>query len=79
MGTTDPRVDACIPADFLKLLRGKKKALAAFTASSPSHQREYLDWFSEARTVETRERRMATALEWISEGKGRNWKYEKKA
>lgn len=76
---TAPKAPPIIPADFLKLLRGKKKALAAFTASSPSHQREYLDWFSEARTVETRERRMATALEWISEGKGRNWKYEKKA
>ena len=68
-----------IPADFMKLLRGNRKALAAFTASSPSHQREYLDWFSEARTVETRERRMALALEWIAEGKGRNWKYEKRA
>lgn len=88
MGTTDvkvvrretPRTAApIIPADFMNLLRGNKKALAAFIASSPSHQREYLDWFSEARTVETRERRMAMALEWISEGKGRNWKYEKKA
>ena len=68
-----------IPADFMKLLRGNKKALAAFIASSPSHQREYLDWFSEARTVETRERRMTLALEWIAEGKGRNWKYEKRA
>jgi hypothetical protein len=76
---TAPKAPPIVPADFMKLLRGNKKAFAAFTASSPSHQREYLDWFSEARTVETRERRMAMALEWISEGKGRNWKYEKRA
>jgi hypothetical protein len=74
-----PKAPPRIPADFRKLLRGRKKALAAFAAFSPSHQREYIEWFSEARTDATRGRRMATALEWLSEGKGRNWKYEKKA
>jgi uncharacterized protein YdeI (YjbR/CyaY-like superfamily) len=68
-----------IPADFKRLLQGSKKVAEAFAAFSPSHQREYLEWFSEAKTAATRERRMATAFEWISEGKGRNWKYEKRA
>lgn len=76
---TAPRKAPKVPADFMKLLRGRKDTLAAFTGFSPSHQREYLEWFAEAKTAETRERRMATALEWISDGKGRNWKYEKKA
>ena len=62
------------PADFMKALRASKKALAAF---SPSHKREYIEWISEAKTAETRQRRMDTALEWLSEGKARNWKYQK--
>ena len=61
----------------MKALRANKKALAAFTGFSASHKREYLEWISEAKTAETRQRRMATALEWLSEGKARNWKYQK--
>jgi uncharacterized protein YdeI (YjbR/CyaY-like superfamily) len=76
---TPPTVRPAIPADFKRLLRANSKAVEAFAALSPSHQREYLDWFAEARRDETRQRRMATAIEWISQGKGRNWKYEKNA
>ncbi len=65
------------PAEFMKTLRANPKALAAFKAFSASHQREYVEWISEARTPATRERRMTTALEWLSEGKSRNWKYER--
>lgn len=67
------------PADLLKALRANPRALAAFTASSPSHRREYLEWIMEAKRDETRRRRVATALEWIAEGKSRNWKYERKS
>ena len=67
-----------VPADFRKVLRTDKKALATFTALSASHKREYLEWFDEAKTLDTRQRRMATAIEWLSEGKARNWKYERK-
>jgi uncharacterized protein YdeI (YjbR/CyaY-like superfamily) len=55
-----------------------KDELATFTALSASHQREYLEWFGEAKTAETRHRPMTTALEWLSEGKARNWKYERR-
>jgi hypothetical protein len=65
------------PAEFMKALRAKPKALAAFKAFSPSHQREYIEWISEAKAAVTRERRVTTALEWLSEGKSRNWKYER--
>ena len=68
---------ATAPADFMRALRANKKALAAFTAFSPSHKREYIEWISEAKTAETRQRRMDTALEWLSEGKARHWKYQK--
>jgi len=72
-----PKPPPTAPADFMKALRANKKALAAFTAFSPSHKREYIEWITEAKTAETRQRRMATALEWLSEGKAHNWKYQK--
>ena len=43
-----------------------------------AHRREYIEWITEAKTEETREKRIATTLEWLVEGKSRNWKYQKK-
>ncbi len=43
---------------------------------SPSCQREYCEWIADAKRAETREKRVATAMEWIGEGKSRNWKYQ---
>lgn len=42
----------------------------------PGAQREYVDWITEAKTDATRRKRLATTLEWLAEGKKRNWKYE---
>lgn len=67
-----------MPPAFLAALKKNKKAHAAFAAFSPSHQREYIEWIAEAKRDETRDRRIATAIEWIAAGKSRNWKYEKK-
>jgi uncharacterized protein YdeI (YjbR/CyaY-like superfamily) len=66
------------PPYFLKELKKNKKAKKTFEAFPPGHRREYLQWIVEARTDETRQRRMATAIGWMSEGKPRNWKYMKK-
>ena len=66
-----------VPADLAKALRSNRKALATFEGFSPSHRREYVEWITEAKREETRERRIATALEWLAEGKSRHWKYEK--
>ena len=52
------------------------KAAAAYAAFSPSCKREYAEWIAEAKRPETRERRIAQAVEWIAEGKQRNWKYQ---
>jgi uncharacterized protein YdeI (YjbR/CyaY-like superfamily) len=54
-----------------------KKAKSAFDAFSPSHRREYVEWITEAKTDATRDRRLEQALEWMAEGKSRNWKYER--
>lgn len=65
------------PPYVLAALRKNAKALAGWRAFPPSHQREYLQWIAEAKTAETRARRLDTAVIWISEGKGRNWQYER--
>ncbi len=70
-----PRPDLPVPAELTAALRKHPKARATFEAFSPSHRREYVEWIAEAKTDETRKRRLASALEWMSEGKSRNWKY----
>ena len=67
-----------VPDYFLKQLKKNKKAFTTFDAFSPSHKREYVEWITEAKTEETKNRRMETAIEWLSQGKPRNWKYMKK-
>jgi uncharacterized protein YdeI (YjbR/CyaY-like superfamily) len=63
------------PADLLAALRNNPKARAAYDELSPSHKREYIEWITEARRSETRKQRVATAVEWIAEGRIGNWKY----
>ena len=65
------------PGFFIAAVRKNKKALATFSAFSPSHKREYVEWVTEAKTDNTRKRRLATAVAWMAEGRGRNWKYER--
>jgi uncharacterized protein YdeI (YjbR/CyaY-like superfamily) len=65
------------PDDFLAALKMNKKALATFEGFSPSHKREYVEWIAEAKRDETRNNRIKQAIEWMAEGKPRNWKYIK--
>lgn len=65
-----------VPNDFARALKANPKAHAHFKAFTPSKQKDYLYWIAGAKTEETRERRMETAIDWINEGKARNWKYE---
>lgn len=67
-----------IPDFFIKQLQKNKAAQKTFEGFSPSNKKEYVQWITEAKTDATRESRMATALEWMAEGKPRNWKYMKK-
>ena len=64
------------PAEFKAALQRNKKAAAVFAAFSPSCKREYVEWIAEAKRQETRDKRIATAVKWIAEGKQRNWKYQ---
>lgn len=72
-----PRKEIPVPGYFASTPAKNRKAQATFDAFSPSHRRDYLEWITEAKQAETRERRMTQAIEWLSEGKSRNWKYEK--
>ncbi|GLQ46769.1 hypothetical protein GCM10007862_18200 [Dyella lipolytica] len=65
------------PADFAALLTKHAAARDTYESFSPSAQREYVDWITEAKTDATRQKRITTALEWLAEGKQRNWKYMK--
>ena len=66
-----------VPADLAAALKKNKAAAATFENFSPSHRKEYVEWITEAKRDETRPKRLATTLEWLAEGKSRNWKYEK--
>jgi uncharacterized protein YdeI (YjbR/CyaY-like superfamily) len=65
-----------IPKDLTAALSKNKPAKIAFDKFSYSHKKEYVQWIEEAKTDATRNKRLATTVEWLSEGKSRNWKYE---
>jgi uncharacterized protein YdeI (YjbR/CyaY-like superfamily) len=71
-----PKPPPEIPGALAAALKKNKTAASEFAAMPAGAQREYCEWISEAKREETREKRVATAVEWIAEGKRRNWKYE---
>ena len=71
------RKPIAMPAVLRSALVKAPKARATYDGLSPSHRREYLEWVTEAKTEATRDKRIATTIEWLSEGKHRNWKYER--
>jgi uncharacterized protein YdeI (YjbR/CyaY-like superfamily) len=66
-----------VPEFFVNALKQNKKALATFDAFPYSKKKDYVEWVTEAKTDETRQRRLETSVAWLSEGKSRNWKYER--
>ncbi len=64
-----------IPEDLAAALGKHPKAKQAFENFPPSHRREYIEWIVEAKREETRKRRLTQAIEWLADGKPRNWKY----
>ena len=65
-----------VPKDLTAALSKNKTAKATFDKFAYSHKKEYVQWIEEAKTEATRNKRLATTVEWLSEGKSRNWKYE---
>jgi uncharacterized protein YdeI (YjbR/CyaY-like superfamily) len=67
--------EAKVPKELAAALKKNRKAATVFANFPPGQRREYCDWISEAKREETKGKRVAQAIEWIAEGKTRNWKY----
>ncbi|HVL78042.1 MAG TPA: YdeI/OmpD-associated family protein [Sphingomicrobium sp.] len=75
--TKHPPKPAELHPEFAAALDRAPKAKATLDSFPPSAKRDYLEWIAEAKQDSTRQKRIATAIEWLSEGKRRNWKYER--
>ncbi|MGH8131118.1 MAG: YdeI/OmpD-associated family protein [Steroidobacteraceae bacterium] len=64
------------PPYLLAALRKNAKARKTFEGFTPSQQRKYVDWLTEAKQDATRDKRLASTIEWLAEGKQRNWKHQ---
>ena len=64
-----------VPGDLATALKKNRAAAKTFAEFRPSHRKEYIEWITEAKRAETREKRLATTLDWLAAGKPRNWKY----
>jgi uncharacterized protein YdeI (YjbR/CyaY-like superfamily) len=71
-----PKPQLPTPPEFTEALRSHPKAAQTFQSFAPSCQREYLEWFADAKLQATKEKRIAQAIEWLNEGKQRHWKYQ---
>lgn len=71
-----PKPEIPVPPELAQALSLQPAAQSNFERFAPSHRREYCEWIGEAKQAATRERRVAQAIEWIADGKKRNWKYE---
>jgi hypothetical protein len=65
-----------VPVYFAAAVKKDKKAQATWDGFSYSARKEYVEWVTEAKAEATRDKRLAQTVEWLAEGKRRNWKYE---
>lgn len=72
-----PKPDLPVPPDLAAALDAAPRARAVFEGFAPSHRREYIEWITGAKRAETRAGRVAQTVEWLAEGRKRNWKYDK--
>ena len=72
-----PQTELVVPDYLKKAIAKNKEAKATFEGFSNGKRKEYVEWITEAKTEATREKRMATAIQQMSEGKSMHWKYQK--
>lgn len=75
--TPAAKKELATPDELLSALKKNKTAMKTFEAFSYSNRKEYIEWITEAKTEETRGKRVETAVEWMADGKIRHWKYKK--
>ncbi len=78
-GNGQPRAPIEMPDDFATALQKNGRASKNFEAFSRSKRRDYLEWITEAKRDQTRRQRIATSIDWLADGRSRNWKYERKS
>jgi uncharacterized protein YdeI (YjbR/CyaY-like superfamily) len=71
-----PKQKLVVPTYFMSAVKNNKKALATWEVFPYSKRKDYVEWVTEAKGEDTRAKRLATTVQWLSEGKGRQWKYE---
>jgi uncharacterized protein YdeI (YjbR/CyaY-like superfamily) len=71
-----PKPAPTLHPEFAAALDAAPQAKEVLDGFPPSAQRDYLQWISDAKQDATRHKRIATAIQWLSEGKRRMWKYE---
>jgi uncharacterized protein YdeI (YjbR/CyaY-like superfamily) len=75
---SEPKPEPEVPDELIVALEQNDPARLTFESFSPSRRREYVEWITEAKTDATRQKRLTQAIEWMADGKHRNWKYDKK-
>ncbi len=70
------KAELVTPPELVAALKKNKAAEKVFAAFAPSHRKEYIEWITEAKRDETRAKRVTQTVDWLAEGKRRNWKYE---
>lgn len=71
------KVEVVAPKEFIEALEQDKIAFSVYESKSPSFRKNYIIWIADAKTDETRQKRIAQSLEWIREGKDRFWQSKK--
>ena len=74
----EPRGELEVPPELAAALKKAPAAKKTFENFPPSHRNEYVAWIAEAKQEATKQKRVAQTIEWLTEGKSRNWKYVKK-
>ena len=69
--------ELAVPGYFTAAVKKNKRAWATFETLAPSAKKDYVEWVTDAKTEETKNKRLAQSIEWMAEGKRRNWKYER--
>jgi uncharacterized protein YdeI (YjbR/CyaY-like superfamily) len=72
----EPKPVSKMHPEFAAALKASPKAQEVLDGFPPSAQRDYLDWIADAKQDATRTKRIIDAVQWLSEGKRRHWKYE---
>ncbi|MEQ1605516.1 MAG: YdeI/OmpD-associated family protein [Pyrinomonadaceae bacterium] len=73
---TAERKEMVVPAILIEALARDEAAAATFEKFPYSKRKDYVEWITDAKSETTREKRLATMIEWLAEGKARHWKYE---